>query len=389
MRVALNLRRITNQRAIVKPFVLLTLLAIVHFGQSQTLQPCRGDNAYIGYCDKEGKVVIEHKFFDGLPFIDGHAAVLVENLWGIINESGNFIVQPVYEEVFNCVNLEDDHILVKKEGKWHLANEYGIAYTTEYEVASPWYEFVIDGKEAQFNQNRWFSVIKKKKWGVVDYNDQIKIPFDYQWIRVFHESKNGQTKPTSIVLKQKDKLAWQRLDAQAATGFSFDKFLGESNNLLFLQAGEKTTIINTITGEMLPRGDKEFYALLDDRDSVGLVNATGKVIVPFKYQQVHLNRVKDHVVFGNYDEFGLADLQGNVLLPATYKGIYELSDSPHTVAVRDQQGLIAIYKLEGETPSQMTPFKYSFVSFGNGQIKINLEARQGTLSLDGKETWVN
>ncbi|NNE54544.1 MAG: WG repeat-containing protein, partial [Flavobacteriales bacterium] len=297
---------------------------------AQELEICVGSDGLTGYCYQNGNVVIEQKFWDGLPFIDGHAAVRVEDKWGIINSSGVWMVEPRYDEVFNCENVFGT-ILVLEEGKWFFCNEYGIPLSREYEVASPWYEFELDGYHARFTENTWFSVIRKGKWGVVDINDEVKLPFEYEFTRVLKQNVDGQEKPVSVILKKKGKYAWQRLDAKAATAFEFDTFLGQYIDLLFFRSGSSTSIINSVTGERLERGGKNFYTLVNAKDSVGLVNATGDIIVPFRYQTVNLNKVKNHVVFGQFGQLGLSDLRGNKLLDPIYRDINDLGTTPSSV----------------------------------------------------------
>lgn len=363
----------------------ITIASILFFNVlvfGQTLERCIGQEGFTGYCDAEGNVVIEQKFHDGLDFMEGHALVRVEDKWGIINESGSWMVEPSYDEVFDCENIED-HILVKEDNKWYFCNAYGIKYTRGYEVMSPWYEFDTDGAVARFTEDTWFSVIQKKKWGVVDVNDNIKIPFEYEWIRVLREDN----KPMSIVTKKKGKYAWQRLDAEAATGYEFDAFLGTHSDLLFLSADNQTTILNFKTGKRVQEGERDFYTLINDKDSIGLVNSLGKIIVPFTNEFVYLSKIKNHVVYGNYGEFGLNDLDGNLLLEPLYEEIFPLSDNPPTVGVRNQEGLVAIFLLSGEIIQQVTPFRYSYVKFDGNDLRVGLDGKNGTVTLDGKESW--
>lgn len=353
---------------------------------AQELERCLSEDGLTGYCDQSGNVVIEQKFYDGLPFIDGHAAVLVEDKWGIINSSGHWIVEPTYQEVFNCENVVD-HILVKEDNKWYFCNEYGIKYTRGYEVASPWYEFELEGFHARFTEDTWFSVIQKGKWGVVDINDEIKIPFEYEFIRVIREVVNGKEKPVSIIFKKKGKYAWQRLDAKAATGFDFDAFLGEYAELLFFKAAQNTVILNSITGERYSKGDRDYYTLINEKDSVGLVNSWGQIVVPFRHQIINLNKVENHAVFGSYGQLGLSDLKRNVLLPPVYRDINGLGTFPPSVAVRNQEGLIAIFLIDGELVNRITPFKYTFANYNGSEIQVGIHNRHGTVTLDGTETW--
>lgn len=52
-----------------------------------------------GYINKKGDIVIKRQFTDAYPFIDGRAAVKAGILWGFINENGSYVVNPQYENI--------------------------------------------------------------------------------------------------------------------------------------------------------------------------------------------------------------------------------------------------------------------------------------------------
>jgi hypothetical protein len=362
------------------------LLGVYLQGLAQHLTPCRDDSGLYGYCDKAGNTVIAHEYYDALDFIDGHAAVLKDDKWGIINESGKWMVQPKYDEVYNCSNLPDQ-ILVKTGENWSLINAYGIQMTHEYQVRHPWYEFEIAGTVAEFQPNTWFSVIKKDKWGVIDINDHVKIPFNYQFARVIRKEVAGQRGVVSIILKEKDKYAWQRVDAKAATGFEFDQFMGEYAEFLFFRKGTEYHILNAITGERVRDAGRSYFNLIDDEDSAGLVNTTGRIIVPFKYHIVDISKVQMHAVFGFRNTLGLSNLTGNVLLEPIYQDIREVSSNPALVAVKGQDGKMALVALESASARFVTEFKYDYITSDNGRLRIKMGPKLGYLSTSGEETW--
>lgn len=369
-----------------KQLLVVLALGLCQVSFAQLLTPCRDDSGLYGYCDKQGKAVIAHQYYDALDFIDGHAAVLQEDKWGIINESGKWMVQPKYDEVYNCTNLPDQ-ILVNVAGNWSLINGYGIQMTHEYQVRFPWYEFELHGTFAEFQPNTWFSVIKKDKWGIIDINDQVKIPFNYQYSRVIRKEVAGQKGVVSIVLKEKDKYAWQRVDAKAATGFVYDQFMGEYADFLFFRKGTEYHILNAITGERVRDAGRSYFNLMDDEDSAGLVNTVGRIIVPFKYEVVDVSRVAMHAAFGFRDQLGLADLTGKVLLEPIYQDIREISASPALVAVKNQEGKVAIAALEGSTARFLSEFKYDYALPDNGRVRVKMGTKLGYVSYAGQETW--
>lgn len=56
----------------------------------------RNDKGKHGYVDTTGKLVIDYQFDYAYKFENGQAKVEVKNLWGAIDKSGKFIVQPTH-----------------------------------------------------------------------------------------------------------------------------------------------------------------------------------------------------------------------------------------------------------------------------------------------------
>lgn len=49
-----------------------------------------------GYIDKSGNVMIDFEFEDAEKFSCGLAPVLIDGLWGVINEDGEVVIEPAY-----------------------------------------------------------------------------------------------------------------------------------------------------------------------------------------------------------------------------------------------------------------------------------------------------
>jgi len=367
-------------------YTLILLVAHCSSANSQTLEPCRGDSGLYGYCDGNGQMIIDYQYYDALEFVDGHAAVLKEDKWGIINESGHWMVKPAYDEVVNCVNVPGQ-ILVREEDNWFFVNSYGIQMTHEFEVRSPWHEFDLEGTEAYFSEDTWFAVIRKGKWGVIDVHDQVKMSFNYQWTRVVRREIAGRQGVVALIMKERDKYAWQRVDATAATGFDFDQYLGEYENYLFFMEGAKPVILNAISGERVFQTSREYFNLIDDEDSVGLVNSAGKIIVPFRYQYVDIGSIDGFALFGSRSSKGLSALNGKVLLKDVYKDIKLVA--PTTLAVKNQEGKVALIAIQSAGIRNVTSFKYDYAVKDGDRIRMKMGSKLGYVTSTGVETWKN
>lgn len=60
-------------------------------------------NTY-GYINKSGVVIIPEQFEEAMPFYEDRAIVRQNNLYGVIDKTGNWIVEPTFEQIDNFEN---------------------------------------------------------------------------------------------------------------------------------------------------------------------------------------------------------------------------------------------------------------------------------------------
>lgn len=56
------------------------------------------------YIDTSGAIIIDKAFDDASSFQNGTAAVMIDSLWGVIDKSGEFIIEPKYLRIWNNSN---------------------------------------------------------------------------------------------------------------------------------------------------------------------------------------------------------------------------------------------------------------------------------------------
>ena len=74
------------------------------------------EDGKFGFIDEEGRIVIEPRFTDAEPFIEGRAIVALsegnEARYGLIDQKGHFVIKPNYN---NLINLGENRFAVGKE----------------------------------------------------------------------------------------------------------------------------------------------------------------------------------------------------------------------------------------------------------------------------------
>lgn len=88
------------------------------------LIPARKDGGgKVGYIDLEGCVVIDFLFDKCESFKDGYAFVKQDNLWGVIDTGGEYVLAPQYECIRSAYDDDTFSVplwAVKREGKWGI-----------------------------------------------------------------------------------------------------------------------------------------------------------------------------------------------------------------------------------------------------------------------------
>jgi len=155
----------------------------------------------IGFIDLRGNIRVAPQYKEARNYKESAAAVLLNGKWAFIDPDENILVQPLYQEVKDFRNglarcrtgkqwsfvgkdgnvvskLTYDDLREEEGDKWYLIKngKIGLADVNGREQLAPRYEYVRD-----IGNNR---VIVKKggKWGVVDYQENFIIPFEYDGI---------------------------------------------------------------------------------------------------------------------------------------------------------------------------------------------------------------
>lgn len=76
-----------------------------------------------GYTDKDDNWVIEPQFDLAKVFVDGSAIVKKDGKYGVINENGQYIHQPVFNDAYKwegliVVNIDDEWGYMDHSGEW-------------------------------------------------------------------------------------------------------------------------------------------------------------------------------------------------------------------------------------------------------------------------------
>ncbi|MGB3454648.1 MAG: WG repeat-containing protein [Moheibacter sp.] len=166
-----------------KYILILTFSIIwgISFSQSQNLIRFEDENKLIGYKDENQNIIVKPKYSNGSLFYNGLALVsIIGKGWTIINGNGEELTdfESIPGSIYNDF-VEYDLISVKKDGKWGFINRNG-------ELVIP-YKYDIVG---EFNEGL-IPVKINNLWGFINEEDKLIIPAKYEKVTEFHDGLAG------------------------------------------------------------------------------------------------------------------------------------------------------------------------------------------------------
>jgi hypothetical protein len=246
----------------------------------------------IGYKDQEGNIVVQPKYDygpdsfgidtskkeespSGWSYSDDKefACVSKGGYYGLINEKDEVVVSIEYEEVFQ---LFGDFFAARKNDK----------------------------------KNGWY-------FGVIDKDGNIIIPFDYKYIT--NEGKFIQCCKTA---KSKNKYFFGHNVDSDNRRFEYS----EQNDFTWFNSEGKAIYKGLVKGS-----DRNFdYLYIEKNGLIGIIDKSGKIISPCKYEDIHCIREDRFIVRLKSDDswlFGVIDKEDCIIIPFEYKFISSVNGS--------------------------------------------------------------
>ena len=136
-------------------FLTISFFLIFKITSSQILIKDTFTNKF-GYTNSEGLYIIDAKFESACKFQKKYANVKFKGRWGVIDKTGNFVIDPIYDFISK---IYDNHIIVKRDSiLYSLINLSGSVYF-EFEYIPLSHEFI---QEYIFNAKYEHDTLIKK-----------------------------------------------------------------------------------------------------------------------------------------------------------------------------------------------------------------------------------
>lgn len=164
------------------------------------------------------------------------------------------------------------------------------------------------------------------------------------------------------VVDKKDKRGFVDLTGNIVVPIIYDDAYSFSNGVARVEKDNQTFFINT-KGEMLFQVPNDIEVISDFKEELlivkqnhklGYMNKSGKMVIPFQYQNASDFREGFAVIVMN-DKWGFINSQGKIVIPAQYDESTKFFDGLASVKVGDKWGVI---NTKGEL---VIPMIYDFI----------------------------
>ncbi|MDR2410677.1 MAG: WG repeat-containing protein, partial [Bacteroidales bacterium] len=344
-----------------------------------------------GIENKNGKIIFPFKYDDIGEFIDGKAKAQKNGKYGYIDEQGNTVIPFVY-----------DYIEEFTAGKAKAIKNYTHGYIDEKRKQNKKNSLVtsensdkddIENKKEKVIYDRRFKAQKNEKYGYVDVQGNTVIPFVYDEIGEFIDGKakvkkNGKY---GYIDEQGNELIEKPLNISEdlVKGIKFGKYGIENKNGKIILPFEYDEIGEFIDGRIKAKKNGK-YGYIDEQGNelienpltvnedlvkgikfgkYGIENKNGKVILPFKYDEIG-EFIDGKAKVKKNRKYGYIDEQGNTVIPFEYNYIGEFIDGRIKAQINGKYGYI------DEQGNTVIPFEYNEIGeFIDGRIKAQINGK--------------
>jgi hypothetical protein len=363
--------------------------------------PTRINNKW-GFIDTSGNWIIKPQFESCEPFIEGMSLYSENGLFGFINTKGEIIIEAIYEDAdaFNnglaIVNSGEKYGVLNRFGVEKVAFDYedigefinGVAYASkkgkygyineEGFVVVP---FIYD---LAFSFNNRKALVKRGgKFGVVDLENNWIIPFNYDWIEPYFSD--------SLIKVRIDKnLGLINIFGEVILPIEYDQIGKINSELLIVVKDSKVGYVNAKGDNIIPLiyesdpfimdwGEfKDGLARIKIKHKMGLIDTSGERIIPAIFEKIG-DFEGDLFPVKKRGKWGYSDLKIKLKISYKFDEAYPFHGGIAKVRKKNSWGFI------DENAKELIPIIYSKITAIQGLYIVEKDSLFGMMDYSGNE----
>ncbi len=270
--------------------------------------------------------------------------VYSNNKFGVIDNNGDIVIEPNYDEMIVIPNKEQEIFLCSYDindmdgtYKTKAINAKNEQIFTEYEKIEALDNF--DSKQNIWYEDNVLRVFKNGKYGLINFNGEIVLPCEYTEITALKGVKNN------ILVKKDDKVGLVNEKGQVIIPTEYKEILtmqeGYKNEYIIVNGENKYGVIST-SGKVIieTKYDSVKYLktttlyAVKENNILKLINSDGQVLLESGYEDI-IQAKGENVVILKSGKYGVINLTGAEKIPAVYEEL-KSSGSIYYIAKKDR-----------------------------------------------------
>lgn len=287
-----------------------------------------------------------------------YVVVFKNNKWGVIDSSGNMIIDPSYEEMITIPNCKNDVFLCIYDVNYETGEYRTKALNSKNEELFTQYEQIEAIPNKDTNNNIWYekNVLKVKKdgkYGIIDLTGKELAECQYDEIVTIEGIKN-------ILKVTKDgKVGVLDSEGKELLGVKYTDVtsLGKDNKEGFIVKGDdgkygivdssNKTILEIKYDEIVNVHGNDLYVVKQSGKQI-VVQKDGTEVLSTGFDEIKeiLKNTDNGIIYVKNNKYGVMKITGEVTITADYE---ELKEAKSGLLIAKQNGKYGVIDLQKDT----------------------------------------
>ena len=276
-------------------------------------------------------------------------ALYAQNKWGVINQDGEEVIQPSYQEMIVIPDKTKDVFICTYNVNEETGTYQTKAINSKNEEILTGYDQIETLDNIDENSNVWYEenvlrVEKDGKYGLIDLLGKELLPVEYDEIIVLEGIEN------SIIIKKDNKIGLVNDTGSIIIECNYKeiKNLGstykdgyitvDDNGKYGVISATKRQILDNKYEEIKQIALKEYYVVKED-GKTKLINSKGESIIEDGFDDIK-SATTNGVIFTKNNLYGEMSTTGEITLETQYQDLKEANDGIYIAKQNDKYGII-------------------------------------------------
>lgn len=304
-------------------------------------------------------------------------AAFKDNKWGVIDENGDVIIEPSYEEMMIIPNNKTDIFLCTYDVNYNTGEYSTKALNSKNQEIFTEYNKVEAINNHDENDTLWYEdnvlkVQKDGKWGVINYDGKVLLNTEYDSIESVQGIKNAlliEKEGKYGVADNEGKIILDPIYT-GVTNLGKDNRSGyivkNDEGLYGIVDASKNVILENKYEEIEKVYGNDLY-VVSQNGKQKIVNKDGQDVLTEGFDQItNILKTKDSgVIYTSNGKYGIMTLTGEIKIEAQYDNLVEAKANVFIATKDNKRGIIDIDNQE------KLPFDYNTITYNEiGDIYV-------------------